>query len=712
MICCFYGKKYPLNFFRSLCYQSKDGVSLKNISLAAEKLGFISTGGKFSFEILAGKIPLPAIVFWEQKHFVVVYKINKSKGNYDIYVADPGKGKVKYTLSEFLRSWAGSDNSINAKGIGLILQPTENFTKNIYEKSVESSKFKFLGQYFIKHKKSFGYLIAGLIAGSIIQLIIPLLTQSIVDKGVPNKDINFVVLILLAQFTLLLSSTLIDFGRRKILLTISTRINISLISDFFIKLMKLPMSFFDTKQMGDLLKRIDDHDKVQRFLTTQSLGFIFAVCNIIVFGIVLLLYNLKLFTIFLAGNLVYVAWVILFLNKRRLFDYRRFEKEGENKSKIYQLINGMQEIKQQGCERRKRLEWENTQNKLFDIDVQLLSLQQKQRVGSIFISELRNLLITFVSATSVINDNMTLGMMIAVQYIIGQLNSPVNQIMSFIYEYQDVSICFERMQEIHEKPDEELDDTYTLSVYENKTIQIKNLYFQYNGPESPFVLDNVNLTIPDGKVTAIVGVSGSGKTTLIKLLLGHYSPVKGSITIGNVPLTKIRKSTWRTNCGAVLQDGFIFSDTIARNIAVSDDTVDENKLFFAATVANIKDTINNLPLSFNTIIGQDGQNISQGQRQRILIARAVYKGSPFLFFDEATNALDANNEKVILNNLNAFYKGKTVIIVAHRLSTVMNADKIVVLDKGKIVEEGTHQELINLKKEYYTLVKNQLELGM
>ncbi|MDR2947633.1 MAG: peptidase domain-containing ABC transporter [Prevotella sp.] len=711
MISSYYGKKYSLNMFRELCYQSKDGVSLQNISYAAEKIGFKTIGGKFTLDILVNKAPLPCIIFWEQRHFVIVYDIKKRGKDYVFLIADPGKGIVKYSLKEFLPHWSNSDSILEARGIGLFLEPTDEFRNENNEQYIEKSTFGFLTGYFLKYKKYFGQLILGLIFGSLILLILPFLTQSIVDTGISSKDISFIVLILIAQFTLLLSSTFIDLLRRRVLLHISTRINISLISDFFIKLMKLPMSFFDTKQIGDLIERVDDHDRVQRFLTTQSLGLLFSVFNIAIFGIVLLIYNLHIFLIFLIGSVFYCIWVILFLNKRRLLDYRRFEQQGINKGKVYQLLNGMQEIKQQGCEQRKRWEWEETQADLFSIDNKLLSLQQTQRVGSIFISEFRNILITFTAATAVITGDMTLGMMLAVQYIIGQLNSPVDQVMNFVYDYQDISISFERMQEIHEKTNEESCKNEIVSLPLEKSIKINNLSFQYEGPTSPFVLSDINLEIPEGKVTAIVGASGSGKTTLLKLLLGYYTPIKGDIFIGDLPLSQFSKRFWRVQCGAVLQDGYIFSDTIARNIAVSDDTPEKEKLMKAVSVANIKEFIHKLPLSFNTIIGQDGQNLSQGQKQRILISRAVYKDSPFLFFDEATNSLDANNEKVILENLSKFYKGKTVIVVAHRLSTVMNADKIVVINNGKIVEVGTHEELTALQKEYFHLVKNQLELG-
>ncbi len=549
--------------------------------------------------------------------------------------------------------------------------------------------------------------------GSLLLLIFPFLTQAIVDIGIGNKNINFIWLILLAQLFLILGRTSIDFIRRRILLHISTRINISLISDFFIKLMKLPMQFFDTKLLGDLLQRIEDHSRIERFLTAQSLNLLFSLFSFVVFGIVLFIYNMNIFLVFLVGSIIYGIWILFFLKKRRILDYKTFEKQALNRSKTYQLINGMQEIKLQGCEQRKRWEWEDTQADLFDVNMQSLSLQQTQEAGSICINEVKNLLITVWAATAVIHNELTLGMMLSVQYIIGQLNSPVEQIMNFFYQWQDVSISLERMSEIHNKDDEENKDKDIISLPGNalNDITINNLTFQYEGPFSKKVLNNINLIIPEGKVTAIVGASGSGKTTLIKLLLGNYSPVEGFINVGNKPLDKFNLIWWRSQCGAVMQDGYIFSESIAKNIAVSEDNIDTGRLSYAARIANIDDFIAGLPLSYNTVVGQEGQGISQGQRQRLLIARAVYKDPKFIFFDEATNALDANNEKAILDNLNEFYKGKTVVVVAHRLSTVKNADQIVVLDNGEIVETGNHDELTKRKGKYYELVKNQLELG-
>jgi ATP-binding cassette subfamily B protein len=560
----------------------------------------------------------------------------------------------------------------------------------------------------------FGQLILGLIVSSILQLIFPFLTQAVVDNGIINKDIGFIWLVLLGQLMLLLGRASIDFIRRRILLHISARINVSLISDFFIKLMKLPMSFFDVKLLGDLLQRIDDHRRIESFLTAQSLNLLFSVFSFIVFGIVLFLYNLKIFFVFLLGSVFYGGWIMLFLKKRRNLDYKIFEHQAINRNKTYQLINGMQEIKLQGYEQSKRWEWEDTQADLFDVSLQSLTLQQSQEAGSIFINEIKNITITVLAATAVINGQLTLGMMLSIQYILGQLNSPIEQIMNFIYQWQDVSISLDRMNEIHLKENEDKGkrNVCTRNSLVSKEIQLNNVSFGYENALNKKVLHNINITIPEGKITAIVGASGSGKTTLIKLLLGYYSPQQGNIKVGNQLLNDFNPDWWRSLCGAVMQDGYIFSESIAKNITTADsNSMNTKKLKNAAEIACIHQFISQIPLEYNTIIGQEGQGISQGQRQRILIARAVYKNPDFLFLDEATNALDANNEKAILENLEEFYKGKTVVVVAHRLSTVKNADQIIVLDRGIITEQGTHEELTALRGNYYNLVKNQLELG-
>lgn len=713
MIAKYYGKEFSLEKLRQLTFTVKDGVSLFSISEAAEQIGFKTVGGLLTFDKLEKEAQLPCIVHWNQEHFVVLYKI-KSKNVFRkqsiIYVADPAHGKVKYIEQEYKEHWISTKSGEQEKGVVLLMEPTQEFYKQEGDKTKRKS-FKFLFSYFLKYKKFFGQLTIGLLLGSLFQLIFPFLTQAVVDTGIANKNISFIYLILMAQMVLIISRMTVEFIRRWILLHISTRINISLISDFFIKLMKLPMSYFDTKLTGDILQRISDHERIESFLTSRTLDIIFSFFTLIIFGIVLWIYSFKIFLIFFIGSLLYTAWIMFFLKKRRELDYKYFEAKAKEQSKTYQLIQGMQEIKLQNSERRKRWEWEDIQADLFKINVLALKLEQTQGAGNIFINESKNIIITIVAALAVVNGEMTLGMMLATQYIIGQLTLPIEQMVSFIHDLQDTKISLERINEIHQKDDEDKSKEFKQIILPNNDIIIKNLMFQYEGPHSKKVLNNINLTIPQGKVTAIVGASGSGKTTLIKLLLQYYNPVKGTIEVGNQDLQLFNSTWWRNNCGAVMQDGFIFSESIAKNIAQNDDEINKEKLIKASQIANIHDFIMEMPLKYNTVIGNEGQNLSQGQKQRVLIARAVYKNPDFLFFDEATNALDANNEKAIVVNLQEFYKGKTVIVVAHRLSTVKNADQIVVLDDGEIVEIGNHKELTARKGAYYKLVKNQLELG-
>lgn len=706
MIAAFYGKNYSLQRLRQLAHITREGVSLLGLSEAAEAIGFRTIGARITLEQLF-QAPKPCVVHWDQEHFVVVYQLRKGK----VYVADPAFGLVEYTEEEFKKHWLATVRHGEEKGICLLFDPTPKFFELDGEES-NRGQFRFLLKYLKPHRKLVTQLVLGFIAGSLIQLIFPFLTQSIVDVGINTQDLNFIYLVLAAQMMLFFSRMTVDFIRSWILLHISTRINISIISDFLIKLMKLPIGFFDTKMIGDLLQRIGDHRRIERFLTSQSLNVVFSVFNIAIFSIVLIMYKWSIFLVFLLGSGLYILWVFMFLKKRRELDFKQFAQLADNQSKLIQLINGMQEIKLNNYERQKRWEWERIQAKLFKVNIKSLSLQQYQQAGSVFINETKNIVITILAATAVVNGSMTLGMMLAVQYIIGQMNSPLDQMVEFMQVSQDAKISLERLGEIHTMKDEEQDQSGKLTSFtSNSDLIISDLVFQYEGPNSPKVLNNINLQIPKGKVTAIVGTSGSGKTTLVKLLLGFYPPVSGSIKAGSADLAQFKQQWWRDQCGAVMQDGFIFSDTIANNIALPEDEVDKERLAYAVRLANIQEFIESLPLNYNTKIGPEGVGLSQGQKQRILIARAIYKNPEFIFFDEATNALDANNEKVILENLNEFFAGKTVVVVAHRLSTVKNAHQIAVLEKGQLVELGNHEELTVLKGAYYNLVKNQLELG-
>ncbi|MBL6448295.1 peptidase domain-containing ABC transporter [Fulvivirga sp. 29W222] len=703
----YYGKSYSLQTLRDKSYITREGVSLLGISDAAESIGFRTLAAKIPFDKLKEEAPTPFIAHWRQQHFIVVYGFKK---NY-VLVSDPAHGLVRLTKEEFLDGWLSDTDNGQEIGVVLLMEPAPDFYTTEDEK-VNKSGFHFLFKYLRPYRKFITQLFIGMLVGSILQLIFPFLTQSIVDIGIQNQDLNFVTLILIAQLMLFFSRTAVEFIRGWILLHLGTRINISILSDFLIKLMRLPVSFFDTKMIGDLLQRIGDHSRIESFLTSSTLNILFSFINLIIFGVVLAVYDLKIFTIFFIGSAIYMAWIMIFMKKRRDLDYKRFDQMSSNQSNLIQLITGMQEIKLHNSEKQKRWEWERIQAKLFKVSISGLALNQYQEAGSSFINELKNIVITFLAAKAVIDGDITLGMMLAIQYIIGQLNAPINQLVGFIHTAQDAKISLERLGEIHGQEDEEDINEEKITIFpEDKSLKLDNVSFQYEGPHSEYALKDISLEIPEGKVTAIVGASGSGKTTLVKLLLKFYEPSQGEIRLGDINLNNYSNRLWRDKCGAVLQDGFIFSDTIAKNISIKDDYINKEKLLYAVKVANIQEFIESLPLGYNTKIGNDGHGLSQGQKQRILIARAVYKSPEYIYFDEATNALDANNEKVIMENLDRFFVGRTVIVVAHRLSTVKNADQIIVLDKGHITEIGTHAELTAKRGDYYRLVKNQLELG-
>ena len=704
----FYGKRIPLQDIRNLAETTREGSSLLGLSEAAENLGLKSLGVQINYITLVEEVPLPCVVHWNKQHFVVVYKIDK---NDIVYISDPSYGLITYSKNDFIKSWIGENATENTEeGIALLLETTPSFYQNEFDDQESKASFKFLSKYLFKYKSLVFQLAVGLLAGSLLSLIVPFLTQSIVDVGIQNQDLNFIYLVLLAQIMIFLGKMGIDVIRSWILLHLSTRINISIISDFFIKLMKLPISFFDTRMTGDIMQRINDHHRIEQLLTNSSLNTLFSLVNLVIFSIVLLLYDYRLFLVYIIGAVAYMVWITFFLKKRKELDYKRFSQVSQEQSKVIELINGMQEIKMHNAEKQKRWSWEFLQVKLFKIQIKALSLEQWQSVGGNFINQMKDILVSFLSAKLVLEGNLTLGMMLSVQYIIGQLNNPLMQLVDFLRQTQDAKISLERLGEIHDKDDEQNAEEDYVSEIPEKDIEINDLSFRYVGSDQ-FVFKDLNLTIPYQRTTAIVGTSGSGKTTLLKLLMKFYEPNSGEIKLGNTNLKNISPRNWRQHCGVVMQEGYVFNDTIAQNIAIGEDYIDKQKLKKSVETANIKEFVENLPLSYNTKIGNEGVGISGGQKQRLFIARAVYKSPDYIFFDEATSALDANNEKIIMQNLEQFFKGKTAIVIAHRLSTVKFADKIIVLDKGRVVEEGNHGELVALKGEYYRLVKNQLELG-
>ncbi len=717
MVSSAYGKKISIDFFRDQSYITREGVSLLGISEAAQKIGFETFSVKLTIEkLIENKKMLPSILYWNQNHFVVLINISKNifTGKTYFKLADPAHGFIKLDVDNFRKSWLPDEN----KGIALFLQPTEKFKEFVPEKEDKIS-IKYIFSYLKPYKLQLSGMFALLFIGSALTLIFPFLTEALIDKGVNVKNLQFIWLILLAQLGLFLGSIIIEIFRNWIMLVVGTKLSISIISDFLKKMLQLPIKFFDTKMMGDFNQRINDNERLENFLTSQSLLTFFSIITFSVFFGVLWYYDFIILLVYLALTIISVGWSFYWLKKRRILDYYQFQQRSENQESIYEIISGVTEMKLNQFEEFKRKKWEDIQLKLFKINIRILKLDQLQLSGFNFLNQVKNILVTFLAATYVVEDKMTLGALMSVSYIIGQMNSPVNQLVSFFRSLQDAKLSLERLNEVQNHPEEEQPNLIPLKLYDlnfpqngiEKGIHLKNVSFQYEGPKSPYVLQDINFIIPEGKITAVVGASGSGKTTLMKMLLKFYKPVKGNIFYNYDDLETISPKSLRENCGVVMQDGYIFSDTIERNIATGDYEIDRKRLQNAVKIANIEEFIDGLPLGYNTKIGASGNGISGGQKQRILIARAVYKNPHYIFFDEATSALDAENEKIIHDNLQTFFTGKTVLIIAHRLSTVKNADQIIVLKNGQIVEQGNHQQLTANKGEYYNLVKNQLELG-
>jgi len=706
MVAKHHGKNFSREFLREKAGISRIGVSMAGIADAAEAIEMRTLGMRISLESLVNEAPTPFIVPWRQKHFVVVYKTTKD----NIFVADPAQGFLKYSHQEFLEAWT---NTTDKTGFVLLLEPNQNFY-NLEDQNTSKKGFSFLLPYFKPYKKLINQLFIGLFVGTIIQLLMPFLMQSVVDIGVRNQDIPFIYLVLVSQLTLFVSQTLVSVFREWLLLHVTGRLNIKMVSDFLFKMLKLPVNYFETRTNGEHIQRIQDHSRVQNFISTSSFNMFYSLILFILFSGVLAYYNLKIFLVFLIGAILYVSWTFFFLKKRAELDFKRFDEQSQSQTSLIQILSGTNEIKVNNSQRKNRWKWEQVQISLFKTSMSSLKLAQYQSIGSNFINELKNIIITFLSATAVVNGDITLGMMLSVQYIVGQLNLPLSNFINFIQLWQDAKISLERLWQVHSQTDEDdlkLNKTKELPI--KKNIILENLEFRYGSKSSPLVLKNLNFEIPEGKTTAIVGASGSGKTTLLKLLLKFYEPTGGAIYIGNYNLKDINNDFWRSKCGAVLQDTFIFNDTIAGNISESEqnEIINREQLLNATYISNIEEFIDKLPNKLNTELGTSGIRLSGGQAQRLMIARAVYKNPDFVFFDEATSSLDANNEKEIMEKLNKFIYKKTAIIVAHRLSTVKNADNIIVLENGQIVEQGNHEELTQLKGKYYQLIKNQLELG-
>ena len=709
----YYGKDFDKEAFLQKVNFNAAQISLIEISRAAEKIGFRARCVNLTFSKLMNDAPLPCILKWDQYHYAILLPINRWKIKKRVQCVHPGKGIVTYTREEFEQHWASEVNADGEPAGGvLLLEPSVAFRNN-EKKEKDILGWRMMGQFYRRSRLQAIQLIAALLIASLFQLIIPFLMQSVVDIGINTQDLHYITIVLIAQLTLIISRLSVDLIRERLLLHMSSSVNLAIISDFWIKLARLPMSYFNRQHTGEILQRINDNKQVQNFITGPLLNTIFSILNFFVFAIVLMMYKLQLFVIFIIGVALYFAWMRFFLSVRRTLNRQLFNTYSSENTINLQLIQGMQEIKLYNIEQQKRWEWESRQVEIFKVNFKSVNYKQLQRTGAIIINQGKDMVLTFSVAQLLIEGQLTFGAMLAIQYIIGQLSAPVEQLINFVQSAQDARMSMMRVNEVHQLEDEEKKEKdYVQHLPSPMSIVLNDLSFSYPGNNAKQILHNIHLQIPEGKTTAIVGESGSGKTTLLKLLLKFYDEYEGSIKIGDVDFKDISHSFWRNQCAAILQDSFIFNDTIAKNISREYEQPDQDRLIEACQLANILSFIESLPNGFNTMLGEKGTGISQGQKQRILIARVIYKDPTFLFLDESTNSLDENNENIIVKNLERFSAKKTVIVIAHRLNTVRNADNIVVLHQGHIVEQGTHQELSNKKGRYFRLVKNQLELGI
>lgn len=725
MVAAFYSKNFDLDFLRKRSFIDREGVSLLALAGVAQEIGFNTLKAKLNAKSLLEDAPLPCILHWNKKHFVVLYKVKRNKKGeiQKLFIADPAVGLVTMPYYNFCNHWIGEDGG--DKGFALILEPAEDFLEARLQQGASEgykTSLGFMARYFLRYRRYFAQVVIGMLGASILSLLMPFFTQSIVDIGIESGDFSFIFLMLLFQLFFFFGTTAIEFIQNQLLLHISARINISIVSDFLSKLMRLPARFFDSKNAGDIITRINDQKRIENFVTSVILRTVFSALTFVVFMIVLAVYNTTILVIFLGGSALAFAWTILFMERRRSLDYRLFSSSTANSENIFEIINGMQEIKINQFELYKKWQWQKLQARLFKLNISSLKLEQYQGIGTIFFTQAKNILITYTAATAVVNGEITLGMMLSISFIIGQLNSPVDQFISFFKLYQHAKFSIERMGEVYREADEEdmegaaqmpnVSGTQQAILKANGSagIWFNQVNFTYGGPNSPKALKSVSFHIPIGKTTAIVGTSGSGKTTIVKLLLKFYEPQDGSIKVNGTSLTEVSAKWWRRQCGIVMQDGYLFSDTIERNIVMGED-VDEDWLKEVCRLACLDQLLGKLPLGLQTKIGKSGTGLSGGEQQRILIARALYKDPPVLILDEAVSFLDTRNERMITKNLNEVYANKTAIIVAHRLSTVKNADQIIVIDNGKIVESGTHPLLVEQKGHYFNLIKDQLELN-